>query len=489
MFGIAILTSLWGKLFKLGEDSDEDVLLCRSCGHINPIEGTIRCQVCASFSALATVTRGDAERIRLLSKIRFLRSRSVRIGVPLVLVLALLFWWLVEFFNLGIDPPKPSTDISAVSHSQAWAQGGRTSGNTGFSPEQSPIPGSLRWTFSGPSDPLNPPAVVGNLVYIGTEDGRALALDRETGSVAWEHREGVPAASSPAVAGGLAIFCFRTGVLAALNKDTGNLAWRIDLKDPIYASPLVAEGVLFVGAGDSKLHAFDVVDGSELWTFSTDDWVVSAAAYWENTVVLVSQSSRIDVIDATTGRGRLYYDTGANRFGTGPVISGDRVFLTSDGGRLWAIDRLAQSYPLERPLWKVKINLYVWQVITQRPLQKGSIWSRALGGSITNTPAVAHDNVYATNNQGKVFARFAESGDPRWSAELDAEISTGPTVAGDTVLVGTAEGVVAGLDAHNGEVEWEYEVGGAVSGNPVVSGNTIYVATADGRLLAIGGKQ
>ena len=487
MFGIAILTSVWGKLFKLGVNSDEEVLICRSCGHINPTEGTIRCEVCSSFSALATVTRGDAERMLLLRKLRFLRSRSVRIGLPLVVVLALIAWWAVEFFNLGINPPTASTNLSASPAPEAWGQGRRTSENTGFTPQQAPIPGEVRWSFAGPNSPLNPPSVVGNLVYVGTEDGRALALNRDSGGVKWEHQEGVPAGSSPAVAGDLVIFAFRSGPLVALHKDTGEVAWRIDLRSPIYASPVVAEGVLFLGAGDSNLHAIDVADGSELWTFSTDDWVVSSVSYAENTVVLVSQSSRIDVIDATTGRGRLYYDTGANRFGTGPVISGDRVFLTSDGGRLWAINRLAQSYPLERALWKVKINLYVWQIITQRPLQKGSIWSRRLGGTITNTPAVAHDSVYATNKQGKVFARSTESGDSRWTAALDAEITTSPTVAGDTVLVGTADGALVGLDAHSGAVRWEYEIGDKIAGSPVVVGNTIYVVTADGRLQAIAG--
>ena len=488
MIGVAFFTSLWGKLFKLGENSAEEVQYCRSCGHINPMEDTIRCEVCDSFSALTTVTRGDAERMALFRQLRFLRSRTVRFGIPLVVLVTFTVWYVMEFFNLGIDPPLPSTSLTASTASMTWAQERRTGDNSGFTPEQAPTPDRVRWSIaSDPNHPMQMPAVSANTVYVGTEDGRALALDRESGEVIWEHDEGVPASSSAVVVEDLVIFGFRPGPLLAFDRSTGSIVWRRDLRSPIYASPLVADGVLFLGSGDSNLHAIDVVDGTELWTFSTDDWVVSSVAYAEDTVVLASQSSRVDVIDTKTGRGRLYYDTGANRFGTGPVIYGDQVFLTSDGGRLWAIDRLAQSYPLERAWWKVKINLYVWQIISGRPLQKGSIWSRRLGGSITTTPAAAYDLVYATNKQGKVFARSVETGDSRWTTDLEAEISTGPTVAGDTVLVGTKEGSLVGLDAHDGGVQWEYDVGGRVARSPVVVGGSIYVVTADGRLLAIDG--
>ena len=487
MIGVAFFTSVWGKLFKLGDNLDEEVLYCRSCGNINPKEDTIRCEVCDSFSALLGMTRGDAERTALFRRIRFLRSRTVRIGIPLVIVLTLTIWYTVEFFNLGFDPPRPSTALSAGSGPMTWAQGRRTAENSGFTPDQAPTPGGVRWSITSPSHPMQTPTVVGNTLYVGTEDGRALALDRETGAVIWEHDEGVPAGSSAVVVEDLVIFGFRPGPVIAFNRSTGEIVWRDDLRSPIYAGPLVADGVLFLGAGDSQLHAIDVVDGTELWTFSTDDWVVASAAYTEDTVVLASQSSRVDVIDAKTGRGLLYYDTGANRFGTGPVVYGDRVLLTSDGGLLWAIDRLAQSYPLERAWWKVKINLYVWQIISGRPLQKGSIWSRRLGGSITTNPAVAYDQVYVTNKQGKVFARSMDNGDPRWTTDLDKEISTGPTVAGNTVLVGTEGGLVVGLDAHSGEVQWEYDVGAAVARSPVVVDGSIYVVTVDGRLLALDG--
>ncbi len=101
-----------------------------------------------------------------------------------------------------------------------------------------------------------------------------------------------------------------------------------------------------------------------------------------NEVVVASQDSHVYLLDADSGRQRLMFDTGFQRFGGGPAIHGDTVYFSSDRGWLWAIDRRAKSYPGQRKLWRVKINLYVWQVISSRPNQPGGLWSKRVGGEL-----------------------------------------------------------------------------------------------------------
>ncbi len=161
--------------------------------------------------------------------------------------------------------------------------------------------------------------------------------------------------------------------------------------------------------------------------------------------------------------------------------------MSSDGGWIWAIDRRATNYPGERTLFQIKINLYVWQMLSKRPVQRGALWSKREGGEIRELLAVAHDTVYGATRQGKVFARDSATGAPRWSTKLGMIISTAPTVAGDTVMVGTKKGVVFGLAAATGEKLWDFKVGHEITGSPIVVGDTMYVVSHDGSLYAVAG--
>ena len=231
-----------------------------------------------------------------------------------------------------------STDISAGIGPQTWAQGRRTPENTGFTPDQAPIPQEIRWTFATARPLLAPPAVVEDRVYLSTEDGR-------TGRVVWEYLTGLPSGSTPAVVGDLVISVVRPGLIVALDKETGTVQWEVDIKASILASPLVVDGTLYLGAADSLLYAFDPMTGKELWTFDAQDWIINAVAYSNGGLVVTTQGGGIYLVDAKTGRKCLYYDTGFPRFGGGVVIRDDRAYFPSDRGWLWAIDRDARGYP------------------------------------------------------------------------------------------------------------------------------------------------
>ena len=108
--------------------------------------------------------------------------------------------------------------------------------------------------------------------------------------------------------------------------------------------------------------------------------------------MLTTQDSNIFLVNAKTGRELLFYDIGYVRLGGGAVIGGDRAYFPSDRGWLWAIYRGARGYPFERAIWRLKLNLYVGQIIKSNPTQQAGLWSHLLGGDLTFTPALAHDH-------------------------------------------------------------------------------------------------
>lgn len=463
-----------------------DVRVCRACGHIDPADSLGRCPACGVFLDLAVVPRAEAEQIARKLRRRVLRRRLVRHGVALAFIGGVTTWALGAYFDFGVDPPSATTSISASVAPGTWAQVRRTPENTGFIPDRAPFPHQVRWTYRTSGPLLASPAVVEPHVYLTTGDGRALALDRQTGHAAWEYPSGGPSSSTPAVAGELVIFANRPGRVTALNRWTGVRVWEADLKHPILASPIVMHGTVYIGTADKKLYALDAATGRRRWAFTAQDWVVDAVAYANKRVVVASRYSRIHVVSADTGRERLVYDTGLGRHLGGAVaIQGDRAFFGTVRGRVWAIDWQATAYPLERAMLFWKSNLYVWGMLSRPPVQKATVWSRRVGGDVVHTPAIAHDMVYVTTSRGKVMALDTGTGSTRWSADLKTDITAAPTVAGTSVLIGTTNGTVFGLEARTGEVRWEFRAGSEISGSPIVVGNTMYVVSSEGSLYAV----
>lgn len=149
------------------------------------------------------------------------------------------------------------------------------------------------------------------------------------------------------------------------------------------------------------------------------------------------------------------------------------------------IDWQATTYPLERAWLFWQTHLYLWGMLSKSPVQKGSVWTRRVGGEVRHTPAIAHDMVYVTTSRGQVIALDTARGTERWRSDIGGNITAAPTVAGAAVLIGTESGVVFALDAHTGERLWEFTTEGKITGSPIVAGETMYVVSHDGTLYAV----
>jgi outer membrane protein assembly factor BamB len=464
----------------------EKVRVCRSCGHIDPADSLGRCPACDVFLDLVIVPRLEAEQIARQCRRRVFRRRMLRLTLVLVVLAASTIWALGAYLDLGPKPPSATTNISASLGPHTWAQIGRTPDNSGFTPEAPPFPQSVAWTYQTAKPLLASPAVADSHVYLATGDGRSLALDRSTGQPVWEFHTGWLSSSTPAVAGDAVIFAVRPGRVVSLDRSSGVVRWDVHLKQPILASPVVANGTVYIGSSDRNLYALDVSNGQQRWAFATEDWIVSAVAYAGDRVIVASQDSQLYVVGAETGRQRLIYETGSGRnIGAAPAVHGDRVYFCSVGGRVWAIDWRATTYPLERAWLFWQTHLYLWGMLSKSPLQKGSVWSRRVGAEVRYTPAIAHDTVYVAASRGQVIALDTASGAERWRSDIGVNITAGPTVAGTVVLVGTESGVVFGLNAFTGETLWEFKTAGEITGSPIVAGSTMYIASHDGRLYAV----
>ena len=479
------------------EEVGENVRVCRICGSPNPQDDTNYCNNCwLPLARAELIPKVDAESRFYRRGHRLLRNKplffALAVVVGLVLWQVLVTW---DVFYLLAPSPKPSSAINADAGPGSWAQAGGTPQNSAFTPETAPVPGIVAWTFSVPparSQPapprmISPPAVAGQRVFVTTEDGRTIALEKTTGEVLWEYHSGLPSTTTPAVAGGLVIFSVRPGQVFALAKDSGELRWQADLGSTILAAPSVAKGRVYVGTADNNLYALDAANGSRLWGFTAGSWIVTQVALADDTVVVTSIESDVYVLDAETGRERFAYNTGhvRNLYGTASILD-DIAYIPSNLGMLWAVKRDVTNYPLERRIWGARTKMAVWWSLWNPPVQPGTVWASHMGGQVIRSPATAHDKVYASVKDRRVIALDAKTGDLSWESHVGADITTGPVVAGNTVLVGTKTGIVAGLNAESGEVAWEFKIGDAeITSRPIVSNGLILAAARDGKLYAL----
>ena len=467
----------------------QQVRMCRACGHINPLDETHRCASCwLPLIRAATMDQGEAEMLSRKRWTRFIRRPVLTFS--LAVIFGLMAWQVVVIFDVMprvFPPAKASGDAIPSLAPGDWGQVGRTAEGSRFTPDAAPIPTQIKWTFPTFSPLLASPSVVDGRVYLTTDDGRLVVLDAESGNPIWEFVTGDRSSSSPAIVGDLVIFAVRPGLVIALDRDTGQQVWEVDLESPVYASPVVGNGTVYIGSGASMMFAIDALTGEMRWASPTRDWVVAPAAYAGDTVVVASQGREVDIFDAKNGRRRLKYDTGRVRFGGAPAIQEDFAYFSSDGGVVWAIDRKSQTYPAERFIFRIKINLYVWQLISGRPVQRGSIWTKRVGGHVNLPLAVTQDAVYGAKEKSTVFSRDAKTGKEIWSTIIGDNVAVAPTVASKTLLVGLEDGDVVGIDTNTGKILWEFPVGSEITTSPIVAGNTIYVGAADGKLYAITG--
>lgn len=128
----------------------------------------------------------------------------------------------------------------------------------------------LKWAFAYPEAvrARSQPAVAGNTVFVGSQNGSVFALDRESGCLRWtfstiaEVRTGIVVGEPDSEGKALIFFGDIVGNVYAVNAQDGTLAWRDRPDDhpslTLTASPALHKGVLYVSL--SSLEVTEAAD-------------------------------------------------------------------------------------------------------------------------------------------------------------------------------------------------------------------------------------
>jgi outer membrane protein assembly factor BamB len=202
------------------------------------------------------------------------------------------------------------------------------------------------------------PTVAEGVVLVLTADNQVYALDQETGQPAWRHAgffegSGVLGGPSPAVDGGIAVVPYSSAEVFALRLDNGRPLWSDTLERPrrtqglaeindIDGAPVIDNGLVYVGGRGGQMAAIDMRRGVRAW----DVDLTSVDTPWVVGDFLYLLTERGEVVCLTRSDGRIRWvtqlplhvkpdDTSSDAVTwRGPVLSGERLYLTNSAGEL-----------------------------------------------------------------------------------------------------------------------------------------------------------
>ena len=288
--------------------------------------------------------------------------------------------------------------------------------------------GDIRWSYPLPGqDPLGgiygTPAYDGDRVYVATYEGKMHALNAIDLTPLWQFpsdRSFVGRiVGGPAVGGGLVIFGDSEGVVRALDTSTGAVEWSFKAQNQVWSTPAIVEDVVYFGSLDHNFYALSLRHGEEKWS--------------------------------------LPFEAGG-AIVTSPLVSDGKVFFGSFDSTFHALD--------------IDSGEQIWQF-------QGDGWFWA-------DPVTVDNMVYATTTNGILYALDANTGTVRWEFDLQRPIIASPAVVDGRIVVTSDEGIVFSLNARSGQQENPgFDVGAEVRADIGVLEDTVYVNDMDRQVWAL----
>lgn len=318
----------------------------------------------------------------------------------------------------------------------------------------------VTWRYQAGGPVTKNIAIVGDLVYVPSDDGMLHAVDVVTGQERWSASTGaIEGGAGPAVVGDDLIVVDADGRLRALDAASGASRWTSVTTAVNPSQITIAAETAFVGSDSGELVAFSIIDGAERWrTRISDSGRVNTPASDGTAVYAGSVGGGYVAIDVATGTIRWRVDTGAAPTGTAVVADGIAYIggAESDVGNLLAID--AASGQLR---WTIDEPLFA--------------------------PTVAGKVAYTTDSSGTVAAIDTATGQFLWRVAFQGGTRP-PAIAATTLFVPIdGEQRIYALDTATGGVLWSFDLGGNNQSGLAIAKGSIFAGTITGSVVRISG--
>lgn len=329
------------------------------------------------------------------------------------------------------------------------------------------------WTYSSAANVISTPAVVGNQVVFGNQNGVIEALDLANGKKKWRFQTGGPIFSSPAFAtanGKTKIVVGSADSNVYCLDQKGKLVWKTTTGASVLGSPLIESDVVYIGGSDHSFRALDLATGKEHWAFSgLAGPVVSKPVVYKNAVVFGAWDRNLYALDKENGTLLWKWNNGSSVINFSPaacipVIKDDVVYVVAPDRYLSAID-----FTNGKTLWRTK------------------------EATVRESMGVSEDGrfIYGKTMQDTVVAFFTNRETPQlaWKMHAGYGYEHAPSMLienSGTVFFGTRSGVVYAINPDTQKIGWAYKIDNSmVNTVNVLDGKRLIASTMDGKVCLL----
>ena len=316
------------------------------------------------------------------------------------------------------------------------------------------------------------PAIGTDTIYVASNNGNVMALDRENGSRRWRQRLDYDITGGVGFGANLVLLGTENSSVIALYSATGDILWETQVTSEVLSAPATNGSIVVVQAIDGKLSGHDAATGEQIWIYENTVPALtlrgeSSPLILENFVLAAFGNGTVVSLALDNGtlrwEERVAIPTGTSEIDRMVDIDGD--LFVSDNGLL-----LVPSFQGYLAAIDVVTGQTRWRV------QESSV----------NGASSGFGNIYVTDARGHVKAYRTGQDEVVWiNDQLDLRNLTAPASFSNFVAVGDFGGYVHLLSQVDGRFVGRTRVDSDGLRAPLqTQGNTLFVYGNSGNLAA-----
>jgi outer membrane protein assembly factor BamB len=342
-----------------------------------------------------------------------------------------------------------------------WPQFRGNSQLTGISLSGIPQTIKLLWTYQAGESIESSAAIVGGVVYVGSQKGELAAINLSDGSLRWKYATAGPIGeSSPAVSNGVVYIGDLTGVVHAVRAGDGQRVWSQKAGDEIKSSPVIVGDKVLIGSYDGHLYCLSTANGSVAWKAKTDGPVHCTTGLLDGIAYISGCDEMLRAIRISDGRELFTFPSGGYT-GASPAVVNQVLYYGTFNNDVLGVN--------------IKTRKLAWRYT--HPQRQFPFYSSA---------GVVDGRVVVGGRDKMVHCLNAVTGKSLWTFLTRARVESSPALADGRVFVGSNDGKFYVLNFQTGAKMWEFTAGAPISASPAIADRRIVVGDQDGRLYCFG---
>jgi len=286
-------------------------------------------------------------------------------------------------------------------------------------------------------------AVHDGIIYVGSVDGRVVAINSSTRNLEWAY------SIAPVTAPSSGLSCGQTSVTTA-----------------IYGTPLIDRDLVYIGTYSGQVYALTIARGADRWVYprtGSIGAIVGSPIIANETIYISSSDSMVYALDTIYGdlkwKSEILDEEGKRheKLWTSPVVHDSAVYVSTFDGHIYALSA-----------------------------ETGELldWSFESEAGFASSPVIDEDTIFLGSFDRYLYAVKIGGDVPMWKFPQEKPAGNwfwaSPIVNEGIVYAGCLDGKLYAIEAETGQEVWEFDAGSPIVSSPVLMDNLLIVTDESG---------